>query len=443
MTHLFRRAGPPALLALIILAITVSACTKVYVDGKAADGAADAAATEASALTRTVEVSLSDFAITPNAITVPAGEDVTLRVTNTSGTAHDLSVEGLAKTALLESSTPEELHLGTLAAGTYALLCTVPGHADLGMRGTLAVAEAAATTREAGAAVAPMALTSEEMDASYMAGVEAYPAATEGQGNQLLEPTLDGDVKVFDLTASEIDWEVEPGVMRPAMAYNGQVPGPIIRVQLGDTVRVVFHNELAESSAIHYHGLLVPNAMDGVPGITQPLVKPGETFTYEFTVRNTGTHMYHSHMNGANQIPRGLLGAFIVEEPNAPVVDQDIVMVLNDGPLGYTINGKGFPATAPIVATPGQRLRIRYMNEGLQIHPMHLHGMAQTVIAKDGYPLPQPRQEDTVLVAPGERIDVIVEASEAGVWAYHCHILSHAENEHGMFGMVTALIVQE
>ena len=117
-------------------------------------------------------------------------------------------------------------------------------------------------------------------------------------------------------------------------------------------------------------------------------------------------------------------------------------MVLNDGPLGYTLNGKGFPATAPIVAKQGDRIRIRYMNEGLQIHPMHLHGMPQTVIAMDGWNLPQPFTQDTVLVAPGQRIDVLVNASELGAWALHCHVLSHAENESGMFGMVTAMIVQ-
>jgi FtsP/CotA-like multicopper oxidase with cupredoxin domain len=118
-------------------------------------------------------------------------------------------------------------------------------------------------------------------------------------------------------------------------------------------------------------------------------------------------------------------------------------MVLNDGPLGFTINGKGFPATEPIVATRGQLVRVRYMNEGLQIHPMHLHGIPQLVIAKDGWYLPQPHYEDTVLVAPGERVDVLIEASELGIWAFHCHVLTHAEGDEGMFGMVTALIVQE
>jgi FtsP/CotA-like multicopper oxidase with cupredoxin domain len=147
-----------------------------------------------------------------------------------------------------------------------------------------------------------------------------------------------------------------------------------------------------------------------------------------------------------HQVPMGLLGAFVISDPRAtdePAADIDYTMILNDGPLGFTLNGKGFPATEPIVATQGQTIRIRYMNEGLQIHPMHLHGIPQLVIAKDGYPLPAPHFEDTVLVAPGERIDVLVDATELGVWAFHCHVLTHADGPNGMFGMVTALIVQE
>ncbi|MDA1010679.1 MAG: copper oxidase [Chloroflexi bacterium] len=273
------------------------------------------------------------------------------------------------------------------------------------------------------------------------AGVERR--GIEGLGGQPMEPVMDGDVKVFELTAAEMQWEVEPGVWRDAMAYNGQVPGPEIRVQLGDRVRVVLHNELPESTAVHFHGLVLPYTEDGVPGLTQPLVLPGESWTYEFDVRNSGSHMYHSHMNGSVQIPMGLIGAFIVEDGTEEEVDQDVTMILNDGPLGYTINGKGFPATAPIVANLGDRVRIRYMNEGLQIHPMHLHGMPQLVVAKDGYPLPMPQYEDTVTIAPGERWDVIVEVTEPGLWAFHCHILTHAEGPNGMFGMVTVFIVNE
>lgn len=285
----------------------------------------------------------------------------------------------------------------------------------------------------------------EEMDRAHEARVKAFPAKTEGLGGQPITPKVVGGVKVFELTARQVQWEVEPGIKRTAFAYNDQVPGPAIRVTEGDRVRIILKNELPESTSIHFHGLVTPNAMDGVPFITQPPVKPGETFTYEFVAKPSGTHMYHAH-NGADQITKGLLGAFIVEPRNRshePKVDQDVIMVINDGPLGYTLNGKSFPATQPIVLKLGQRVRIRYMNEGQIIHPMHLHGLVQQVIAKDGRPLPQPYLADTLNVAPGERYDVIVTASEPGVWAYHCHILSHAESSRGLHGMVTAVIVQK
>jgi FtsP/CotA-like multicopper oxidase with cupredoxin domain len=272
-----------------------------------------------------------------------------------------------------------------------------------------------------------------------------FPAETEGQGNQVLDPEVQDDGTLqWELTASVIQWETEPGTLVEAYAYNGMVPGPQLRAQVGDRVRIVLRNELPEPTTIHSHGLFVPPDMDGVPVISQPAVMPGETFVYEYTLRNAGSHMYHSHFMAERQVPMGLLGAFVVTDPDAdePEVAQDIAMILNDGPLGFTINGKGFPATSPIVARQGDLIRIRYMNEGLQIHPMHLHGIPQTVIAKDGWTLPQPHIEDTVLVAPGERVDVLVDASELGVWAFHCHVLTHAESPDGMFGMVTALIVE-
>jgi FtsP/CotA-like multicopper oxidase with cupredoxin domain len=124
-------------------------------------------------------------------------------------------------------------------------------------------------------------------------------------------------------------------------------------------------------------------------------------------------------------------------------VDVDYVMIINDGFHGYTLNGKDFPATEPIVAKMGQKVRIRFMNEGMMIHPMHLHGMHMTVIDKDGWAQPAPWRCDTLNVAPGERWDVIVNCNNPGVWAFHCHILTHAESAHGMFGMVTALIVEK
>jgi FtsP/CotA-like multicopper oxidase with cupredoxin domain len=292
-------------------------------------------------------------------------------------------------------------------------------------------------------------MTVDEMDAMHEAGVLAFPAETAGKGNQPLEFEMDGDVKVFNLTCSAIDWEFLPGQTAEAYAYNGVVPGPQIRVTEGDTVRIHVTNELPESTVVHWHGLRVPNNMDGVPFITQPPIKPGETFTYEFTIKegNAGSHMYHSHHNSAEQVTKGLLGAFIVDEKDESKrydVDVDYTMILNDGPIGgYSLNGKSFPATEPIVAKVGQKVLIRFMNEGLMIHPMHLHGFPMQVVALDGYAVPQPHWQDTVNIAPGQRVDCIAEPDEPGVWAFHCHVLSHAETKHGMFGMVTALVVEE
>jgi FtsP/CotA-like multicopper oxidase with cupredoxin domain len=300
------------------------------------------------------------------------------------------------------------------------------------------------------AAQAEVGPTADEMDAMHEAGVKAFPAKTKGLGGQPLSFTLDGDVKVFDLVCEVVpDWEFTPGKTVEAWTYNGVVPGPEIRVTEGDTVRVNVSNELPESTSIHWHGLMVPNNQDGVPFITQPPIKPGEQFTYEFTIRegNAGSHMYHSHHNSAAQVTKGLLGPFIVEPKDPatrPAFDREYTLVLNDGPIGgFSLNGKGFPATQPLTAKKGEKVLVRYMNEGLMIHPMHLHGMPMTVIAQDGYLLPQPYRCDTLNIAPGQRFEAIVEATEPGVWAFHCHILSHAESEHGMFGMVTAMIVEE
>jgi FtsP/CotA-like multicopper oxidase with cupredoxin domain len=302
------------------------------------------------------------------------------------------------------------------------------------------------TDSYAAGSVGAAATSADEMDRMHEAGIKAFPAKTEGKGNQLLKPRLERGVKVFELTCQKVQWEVEVGKRIEAWAYNGVVPGPQIRVREGDRVRILVKNELEESTAVHFHGLELPNDQDGVPFITQPPIKPGQIYTYEFVASTPGSHMYHSHHNAAKQVGMGLLGAFIVEpKQKRPIenVDVDYVMILNDGFHGFTLNGKGFPATEPIVARLGQKVRIRFMNEGMMIHPMHLHGMHMTVIDKDGWPQPAPWKCDTLNIAPGERWDVIVNCNNPGVWAFHCHILTHAESQHGMFGMVTALIVEK
>ncbi len=291
--------------------------------------------------------------------------------------------------------------------------------------------------------------TYQQMDDGHKAGVDAFLANIGKEPNfwrQPLEPTMDGDVKVFNITCTEGKWNITADQAVDAMMYNGMVPGPEIRVTEGDKVRVVCQNDMkSQSTAIHFHGVLVENKNDGVPYVTQQPITPGTSFAYDFVARNPGSHMYHSHHNAAEQVTKGLMGAFIIEpkdKSTEPQVSADYTMVLNDSGIGLTINGKSFPFTQPIAAKLGDTIRVRYMNEGLLIHPMHLHGMPQQVIAKDGYMLPAPYLGDTILVAPGERYDVIVKCDEPGMWAFHCHVLSHAESAKGMFGMVTVLVIQ-
>ncbi len=260
-----------------------------------------------------------------------------------------------------------------------------------------------------------------------------------------LTPELDGDVKVFRLTIDEFEQRIdEKKAPVAAVGYNGQWPGPTIRVNQGDKVRAIFTNNLKETTGVHFHGVLFDDFFqDGVPFVTQSPITPGETYTYEFRANNSGSLMYHSHHNATDQVGRGLLGAFLVEPKADPVpVDRDFVWISNDSLGGFTINGHGFPAVLPVVAAKGETIRIRFMNEGLMMHPWHLHGYVMKVIERDGRPLGTAAFEcDTLGVNPGERYDVLVTVDRPGVWAFHCHILTHAEGAAGMFGMVSTLIV--
>ncbi len=311
-----------------------------------------------------------------------------------------------------------------------------------------AVPTGSGATHQPAAQATPAGDPAEQMDALHEQGVTTFTGRI-GAEPDFWRPAMpyreEDGFKVFELTCTEGPWEPDPATPVNAMMYNGMVPGPTIRITEGDKVRVVCTNQMSQSTSIHFHGVLVPNDQDGVPYLTQKPIKPGETFTYEFTARNSGSHMYHSHHNAAEQVTKGLMGAFIIDPKDTrqePQVDGDYPMILNDSGIGLTINGRSFPYTQPIVAKLGQTVRIRYMNEGLMIHPMHLHGLPQTVIAKDGWPLAQTFITDTLNVAPGERWDVIVPCNEPGLWAFHCHILTHAESAHGMFGMVTVLVVE-
>ncbi|HUO46733.1 MAG TPA: multicopper oxidase domain-containing protein [Acidimicrobiia bacterium] len=399
-----------------------------------------------------IEVALSEFAITGD-LTAPAGE-VQLRVTNSGGQIHNLALEGGPATADLAPGESTILNLGELEDGTYRLICDVVGHLEAGMFATLAVGAGTDAGHTAHGEMTPA-----EMDKVMIDSILAFPAETEGKGNQLLEPSILADgTKQFDLVAAVTPWEVEPGKFVDAWTYNGMVPGPMIRVEVGDRVRVRLTNQLEVATDIHFHGLLVPNAMDGVSPLTQEPIRAGETFDYEFEIREPAVAMYHAHLHSQEAVPNGMFATIFAGETPLPLgetisgreipaaleVAMEIPMVLNDaGVIGLSLNGKSFPATEPYALETGDWLVAHYFNEGLQIHPMHQHQFPQLVFSKDGIPLDHPYWVDTLNVAPGERYSVLMHADSPGVWVWHCHILTHAERATGMFGMVTALIVND
>jgi FtsP/CotA-like multicopper oxidase with cupredoxin domain len=258
-------------------------------------------------------------------------------------------------------------------------------------------------------------------------------------------PELDGDTKVFRLTIDEIEHPVDeltPPVK--ALGYNGQWPGPTLRVNQGDKVRAIFTNNLKETTGVHFHGVEFDDFFqDGVVFVTQKPIVPGEEYAYEFTANNAGSLMYHSHHNATDQVGRGLLGAFIVDPPQPQTqYDREYLWISNDTLGGFTINGHGFPAVVPVLAAQGERVLLRFMNEGVMMHPWHSHGFSMELVARDGIPLGSAaHRADTFGVNPGERWDAVITAERLGVWAFHCHILPHAEAMTGMFGMVNTLIV--
>jgi hypothetical protein len=262
-----------------------------------------------------------------------------------------------------------------------------------------------------------------------------------------LTPEMDGDVKVFRLTIDEIEQKIDellPSVK--ALGYNAQWPGPTISANEGDKLRVVFKNNLPETTGVHFHGEEFADFFqDGVPFVTQLPITPGEEYAYNFVASRPGSLMYHSHHNATDQVGRGLLGGYVVK-PKRPGpddnFDRDYVWISNDSLGGFTINGHGFPAVVPVLAAKGETVRVRFMNEGTMMHPWHLHGNRMKVVARDGYDLGgNAFYCDTLGVNPGERYDVNIVAERLGVWAFHCHILPHVEGADGMFGMVSTLIV--
>src|SRR3984893_8737756 len=261
-----------------------------------------------------------------------------------------------------------------------------------------------------------------------------------------------GGVKVFHLIAEEVDHEFAPGLRAYCWGFNGQVHGPTIEAVEGDRVRIYVTNKLPENTSIHWHGLLVPSGMDGVAGLSQKSIKPGETYKYEFTLRQHGTHMYHSHCDDMTQIALGLMGMIVIHPrtPTGPKVDRDFVLMSSEWRIDVgtrrpvptemtdfnvlTFNGRAVPGTAPLVAKYGDRVRIRFGNlSPMEHHPIHLHGYSWKITEMDGSRLPESAQQpgNTVLVSVGQARAVEFIADNPGDWAMHCHMSHHTMNQMG------------
>jgi FtsP/CotA-like multicopper oxidase with cupredoxin domain len=272
-------------------------------------------------------------------------------------------------------------------------------------------------------------------------------------GNKAEYKLIDG-VKVFHLTAEPIEWEVADGLKIRTWGYNGSVPGPMIELAEGDRVRIYVTNNLPAPTSVHWHGVLLPCGMDGVSGLTQPAIMPGETFRYEFIFPDSGTFMYHPHFDSMTQEGMGLTGMIIVHErePDAEKrPDRDFGIMLHEWRIDagtsrpnpnemtdfnvLTMNGKAMPSTEPLVAALGDRVWIRYGNlSAMDHHPIHLHGYAFKIIGTDGGWAPDKSlllPETTVLVQVGSAKVVEFLADNPGDWLFHCHMTHHTMNQMG------------
>lgn len=268
-----------------------------------------------------------------------------------------------------------------------------------------------------------------------------------------------GGVKVYHLIAEEVEHEFATGLKATCWGYNGSVHGPLIEAVDGDRVRIFVTNRLPAATTVHWHGVLLPNGMDGVGGLNQRALKPGETFKYEFTLHQAGTCMYHSHHDEMTQMGLGMTGMFVIHPrtPTGPRVDRDFALLLHEWRIDpgtsrpnpnemtefnvLTMNAKVFPATAPLVVKTGERVRVRIGNlSPMDHHPIHLHGYQFLVTETDGGRLPESAQwpETTVLVPVGSTRTVEFVADEPGDWAFHCHMTHHVMNQmgHGIPNMI-------
>lgn len=279
-----------------------------------------------------------------------------------------------------------------------------------------------------------------------------YTPVVTPNGVALPFKIVDG-VKVFHLIAEEVDHEFAPGLKAKCWGYNGRVHGPTIEAVEGDRVRIYATNKLSAPTSVHWHGMFLPSGMDGVAGLSQAAIRPGETFKYEFTLRQHGTLMYHSHHDEMTQMALGMMGMFVIH-PRKPSADykvqRDFAMLLSEWSISagasrpnpnamsdfnvLTINAKSFPGTDSLVVKKGDRVRLRIGNlSAMDHHPIHIHGTYFKLTATEGGPIPVGAQIplSTILVPVGTTRDVEFVADAPGDWALHCHMTHHVMNQMG------------
>jgi FtsP/CotA-like multicopper oxidase with cupredoxin domain len=322
------------------------------------------------------------------------------------------------------------------------------------MQRTALVGSAAATSASTGALFAapppgPESYAGEGLDPGQPH--TDYRPVEVPNGAKLPWKIVDG-AKVFHLIAEEVEHEFAPGLKAKGWGYNGMIHGPTIEAVEGDRVRFYVTNRLAEGTTVHWHGIRLPNGMDGVGGLTQHIIQPGETFKYEFVLRQHGTYMYHPHHDEMTQLALGMMGLFIIHpraRPKNPP-DRDFAIMLSEwkiipgtarpDPLEMTdfnvltMNAKAFPGTEPLVVKTGERVRVRFGNLGaMEHHPIHLHGYQFNLAEFDGAAVPEERQDKhvTVLVPVGSTRGIEFIADAPGDWAFHCHMSHHVMNQMG------------
>ncbi|MEP0546353.1 MAG: copper oxidase [Rhodothermales bacterium] len=332
--------------------------------------------------------------------------------------------------------------LGGAALGSVRRAAALPAEWD---------GEAAARALEpaAGGAVRPR--IPDDLSTPYVG--DRPPRVHTPNGSSITGRRADDGAWVYHLVAEEVQHEFAPGLTATCWGYNGQVHGPTFEAVEGDTVRVYVTNRLPVATTVHWHGFFLPNGMDGVGGLNQPVIPPGETFVYTFPIRQNGTFMYHSHHDEMTQIALGLTGMFVVH-PNTrgeiPEVDRDFAIMLHEWAVDpgtsrpdpnemsdfnvLTMNARAFPGTDPLVVGHMDRVRLRFGNlSPMDHHPIHLHGHYWKIVGTDGGRIPEAGQwpETTVLVPVGSTRTVEFTADALGDWAMHCHMTHHVMNQMG------------